>query len=103
MRHMIKETITYSCRACGSINIVKNGTNKCGNQQYHCHDCGAYRVLKPAHEHAHPDQEKALRAYREGVSLRGVACIFKIAYPAKTSSESILLEKMDLNRLREYV
>jgi IS1 family transposase/transposase-like protein len=78
MRHMIKETITYSCRSCGSINIVKNGTNKCGNQQYHCHDCGVYRVLKPAYEQAHPDQEKALRAYREGVSLRGVARIFKV-------------------------
>jgi hypothetical protein len=35
-------------------------------------------VLKLAHERVHPDQEKALRAYREGVSLRGVARIFRI-------------------------
>ncbi|MGC9398945.1 MAG: hypothetical protein ACP5HM_07395, partial [Anaerolineae bacterium] len=24
--------------------MVKNGTNKCGNPQYHCKDCGVYRV-----------------------------------------------------------
>ena len=47
MRHMIQETITYTCHSCGSINIIKNGTNKCGNQQYHCKDCRVYRVLKP--------------------------------------------------------
>ncbi|HXK42400.1 MAG TPA: IS1 family transposase, partial [Anaerolineae bacterium] len=33
---MIQETITYHCHKCGSANIVKNGTNKCGNCQYHC-------------------------------------------------------------------
>ena len=79
MPHMIQETITYSCRSCGSTNIVKNGTNKCGNQQYHCHDCGVYRVLKPAKPEAHHDREKALSAYRERVSLRGIARIFKIS------------------------
>ena len=31
---MIQVTITYHCRACGSINIVRNGTNRCGNTQY---------------------------------------------------------------------
>ncbi|HEX8680891.1 MAG TPA: IS1 family transposase, partial [Ardenticatenaceae bacterium] len=33
---MIQETITHHCRRCGSSNIVKNGTNRCGNQQYWC-------------------------------------------------------------------
>ncbi len=33
---MIQETITYRCHRCGSTNIVRNGTNKCGNPQYHC-------------------------------------------------------------------
>ena len=27
--------------------IDPNGTNKCGNAQYHCNACGAYRVLEP--------------------------------------------------------
>ena len=75
---MIQKTITYSCHSCNSINIVKNGTNKCGNQQYHCLDCGAYRVLNAQHQKEHPDKAKVLRAYRERVSLRGLARIFGI-------------------------
>ena len=47
MLPMIQETITYSCSRCGITNIVRNGTNKWGKQQYHCKDCDAYRVLKP--------------------------------------------------------
>ena len=42
---MIQEIITYHCGVCGSSNIVRNGTNKCGNAKYHCKDCNAYRVL----------------------------------------------------------
>ncbi|MXZ21016.1 MAG: hypothetical protein F4Y84_10520 [Caldilineaceae bacterium SB0665_bin_25] len=37
---MIQKTITYSCRVCGSTNIVRNGINRLGQQQYHCKDCG---------------------------------------------------------------
>ncbi len=44
---MIQDTITYCCRVCGSTHIVRDGTNKCGQAQYHCKDCGAYRVLEP--------------------------------------------------------
>ena len=57
---MIQKTITYSCRVCASTNIVKNGTNRLGQQQYHCKDCGAYRVLASRREAkktetAHPE------------------------------------------------
>jgi len=41
---------TYCCRVCGSTNIVKNGTNRLKQQQYHCKDCGARRVLEPKRE-----------------------------------------------------
>ena len=44
---MIQEVITYACRVCGSQDIVRNGRNRCGNAQYHCKECNAYRVLKP--------------------------------------------------------
>ena len=47
-RRMIQLTITYRCRICGSTNIVRNGTNRCGSAQYYCKDCGTYRVLEPA-------------------------------------------------------
>lgn len=78
MCHMIQETITYTCHSCDSINIVKNGTNKCGNQQYHCKDCGDYRVLEPENQKEHPDKTKILHAYRERVSLRGLERIFGV-------------------------
>ncbi|MGL4611644.1 MAG: IS1/IS1595 family N-terminal zinc-binding domain-containing protein [Trueperaceae bacterium] len=28
--------ITYECTSCGSTNIVKNGKNRYGNQQFKC-------------------------------------------------------------------
>ena len=76
---MIQVTITYSCRACGSINIVRNGTNKCGNQQYHCKDCGAYRVLEPKRIHPKRERETILRAYKERASMRGLERVFHVA------------------------
>jgi insertion element IS1 protein InsB len=76
---MIIETITYDCDRCGSINLVRNGTNKCGNQQYHCHDCGAYRVLNPQQGYTDDERAQVLRAYREGVSLRGLERIFGVS------------------------
>jgi len=78
MRHMIQETITYTCHSCGSINIIRNGTNKCGNQQYHCKDCGVYRVLLPHQHSARQAKEKALKAYQERTSLRGIERIFGV-------------------------
>jgi len=71
MRQMIQETVTYSCRTCGSINIVRNGTNKCGSPQYHCKDCGAYRVFKPSTP-PKPNRELIVQAYQERVNLRGL-------------------------------
>jgi len=44
---MIQNITTYHCRVCESTNIIKNGTNRRGQQQYHCKDCGTYRVLEP--------------------------------------------------------
>ena len=73
---MIKETITYDCNRCGSINIVRNGTNKCGNRQYHCKDCGAYRVLHPYTGVSPEKRQQVLQAYRERMSLRGAERVF---------------------------
>ena len=75
---MIRETITYNCRTCGSTNIVRNGTNKCGSPQYHCHSCGAYRVLKPRNVHSDKKKERVLKSCKERVSLRGVQRIFDV-------------------------
>ena len=76
---MIQETITHICRACKSTHIVKNGTNRCGNAQYHCKDCGAYRVLKPKQPYSKTEQQQVLRACLERCSLRGITRIFDMA------------------------
>lgn len=76
MGRMIQETITYTCDRCGSSHLIRNGTNKCGNPQYHCKDCGVYRVLKPKRRYPASFRKRVLRAARERVSLRGIERIF---------------------------
>ncbi len=76
---MIQETMTHACRARKGTNIVKNGTNRCGSAQYHCKDCGTYRVLKPKQTYSETEQDTVQRACLERWSLRGVTRIFAIA------------------------
>jgi uncharacterized Zn finger protein len=68
MCRMIEETVRYSCRSCGSPNIIRNGTNKCGNPQYHCRDCGAYRVLRPKEQYTAAHKAQVLRWLRAWVA-----------------------------------
>jgi len=76
---MIQETTTYTCRSCGSANIIRNGSNKCGNPQYHCKACGVYRVLKPQIAYTPQDKKTILRACHERMSLRGIERVFHIS------------------------
>jgi transposase-like protein len=71
--------MTHACRVCKSTHIVKNGTNRCGKAQYHCKDCGTYRVLTPKQAYSESEQCIILRACLERCSLRGVARIFAVA------------------------
>jgi len=73
---MIEETITYSCRSCGSEHIIRNGHNKCGSAQYLCKACGACRVLTPKVRYTPEQKETVLKAYRERMSLRGLQRVF---------------------------
>jgi insertion element IS1 protein InsB len=76
---MIQITITYRCRVCGSTNIVRNGTNCCGNAQYHCKDCKAYRVLEPKRKYSATEKNTILKTYQERASLRGLERIFGVS------------------------
>ncbi len=76
---MIQETMTHVCRVCESKHIIKNGTKRCGNAQYHCKDGGTYRVLTPKQAYAETEQHTVLRACLERCSLRGVERIFAMA------------------------
>jgi insertion element IS1 protein InsB len=94
MESMIQETRTYTCHACGSANIVRNGTNRCGNAQYHCKDCGIYRVLKPKQVYAEAEKATVLRAGLERCSLRGVERIFDIARQTATRWIATHIQKL---------
>ena len=76
---MIQATITHTCRSCGSANIIRNGTNKCGNPQYHRKDCGVYRVLTPQVRHSATTRQQVLRAAQERVNLSGIERIFGVS------------------------
>ncbi len=75
---MIVETIIFTCRKCESEDITKNGTNRCGNSQYHCKNCGAYGVLNPKERYTKTEQETILKAYQERSSMRGIERTFGI-------------------------
>ena len=94
MESMIQETITYTCHACGSANIVRNGTNRCGNAQYHWKDCAIYRVLKPKQVYSEAEKATALRAGLERCSLRGVERIFDIPRQTVTCWIATLFQKL---------
>lgn len=76
---MITTTIQQQCRKCGSPHIVKNGHNRCGNQQYRCKDCGAIGVLAPKQTYSPERREEILRAYLERPSMRGISRIFGVS------------------------
>ena len=61
------------------VSIVRNGHNRYGNAQYHCHACGVYRVLEPRRLYAPEEKEQVLRTYQERASLRGLERIFGIS------------------------
>ena len=76
---MIQETITHTCPHCGSSNLVKNGHNAKGKQQYRCKDCGKSGVLNPSVCYTAAQKEQILQAYYERPSLRGIERIFGVA------------------------
>jgi transposase-like protein len=76
---MIIDEITYTCRRCGSANLVKNGHNKAGSQQFRCKNCGKSAVLKPKNRRTEAEKEQILAAYRERPSMRGIARVFGIS------------------------
>jgi len=76
---MVTETIIQVCRACGSSNIVKNGHNASGSQQFWCKDCGKRGVLNPRRGYTDEQKEQIIAAYYERPSMRGIQRIFGVS------------------------
>lgn len=72
-------TMHQQCRKCGSHNIVKNGHNRSGRQQYLCQDCWAVGVLTPKRQYREARREEILRASQERPSRRGISRIFGVS------------------------
>jgi transposase-like protein len=78
---MIAKLIVYKCRNCGSQNIVKNGHNASGSQQYVCNDCRKRAVLEPKRGYTEAQKEQIMSAYHERSSMRGVQRTFGVSRP----------------------
>ena len=81
---MIQKTITYECRHCRSTNIVKNGHNAQGQQQYWCKDCGKRAVLELMPRYTEEKKEQIIADYYERATpsaLRGVVRVFGVSRP----------------------
>lgn len=76
---MIVNKVTYHCPKCNSVNVVKNGKNSAGSQQFLCKDCGKSAVLYPKYQRSEAEKEQILATYRERPSMRGVARLYRIS------------------------
>ena len=76
---MIAKVVVYKCRSCDSQNIVKNGHNASGSQQYWCKDSGKRGVLEPKRSYTEAQKEQILSAYYERSSMRGVQRTFGVS------------------------
>ena len=76
---MIQETRTYQCTSCTSINIVKNGKNRYGKQQFKCKDCGKQGVLNPTQKYSETLKQQILATYQERPSMRGIQRIYRVS------------------------
>jgi len=76
---MIVKTVVFYCPKCNSSNVVKNGKNSAGSQQFLCNDCGKSAVMYPRHQRSETEKEQILSAYRERASMRGIARLHHIS------------------------
>jgi len=83
--NMIAKLVVYRCRNCNSQNIIKNGHNASGSQQYLCKDCGKRGVLEPKRGYTETQKEQILSAYHERSSMRGVERTFGVSRPTLVS------------------
>jgi transposase-like protein len=76
---MIREVITYECTSCASTNIVKNGKNRYGKQQFRCKECGKQAVLNPSEKDSEEQREQILATYQERPSMCGIQRIYGVS------------------------
>jgi len=73
------KNILGNCTNCKSENIVKNGHNGSGKQQYFCKDCKVYRLVESEKKYNDSRKGEIIRTYLERSSLRGLERIFHVS------------------------
>jgi len=76
---MISKTEIFYCPQCHSTNVVKNGKNSAGSQQFLCKDCRKSAVMYPHNQRSEAEKEQILSAYHERPSMRGIARTYHVS------------------------
>ena len=70
-----------NCKKCGSINVVRNGCTRTGQQQYHCRACGVYTVTDDRLRERAAKIALVEKLHREQISQRQIARMTGISRP----------------------
>ena len=92
---MIQKVVVFHCPECDSTNVVKNGKNSAGSQQFLCKDCRKSAVMYPQNQRSQEDKDQILSAYHERPSMRGIARTFHIS---RNTLKKLLKKKWANNR-----
>ena len=76
---MISKVIVFHCPECDSTNVVMNGKNSAGSQQFLCKDCRKSAVMYPQNQRSQEEKDQILSTYHERSSMRGIARRFHIS------------------------
>jgi transposase-like protein len=76
---MLTETVTFHCPNCDSTNVVRNGKNSAGSQQFLCRNCGKSAVMYPKPQRGEAENDQILAAYREQPNMREIARLYHIS------------------------
>lgn len=76
---MISKVIVFHCPECESTNVVMNGKNSAGSQQFLCKDCRKSAVMYPQNQRSQEEKDQILSTYHERPSMRGIARRFHIS------------------------
>ena len=92
---MISKVVVFRCPECDSTNVVKNGKNSAGSQQFLCKDCHKSAVMYPQNQRSQEEKDQILSAYHERPSMRGIARTFHIS---RDTLKKLLKKKWENNR-----
>jgi transposase-like protein len=90
---MIVKKVIFHCPNCDSTNVVKNGKNSAGSQQFLCKDCGKSAVMYPKYQRSEAEKEQILATYRERSTPSAVRGVARLYHISRNTLKSLLKKK----------